>query len=285
MLFILGFIVVLGSVLGGYILHHGQLIVLYQPTEYLIIIGAGVGSFLISNPGHIVKGALKGTGTLMKALPFTKKQYTELLIFQYDVFKFMKTKGMLEIEKHLEDPHESDIFNKYPTVIKNHHAVVFFTDYLRLMTMGVDDKYQVEDMMDMELDDEHHHKEEIAGAVVSLGDAFPAIGIVAAVLGVIITMGSISEPPEVLGGLIAAALVGTFLGIFIAYGFVGPMGQSMNKFFAEEHKYYEAMKAGLLAHIQGQAPAVSIEFARKAVPEHVRPSFIELEEAINEAGL
>lgn len=284
MKFIIGVIVVMGSVLGGYVLHGGNLGVLYQPTEYLIIGGSGIGQFIITNPGHHLKATLGSLKYLLKGAPYSKENYKELLLFQASIFKFMKTKGLLQIESHIENPEESELFQPYESVLADHHVVVFICDYIRLLTMGMDDKYQLEDLMNAELEAHHHEKTEVAEGLVVLGDAFPALGIVAAVLGVIITMGSISEPPEILGGLIGAALVGTFLGIFLSYGFVGPMGKSIGKYFDEEHKYYECIQAGLLAHVQGNAPAVSVELARKAIPGHVMPSFQELEEAMNEAG-
>jgi chemotaxis protein MotA len=283
MKFFIGAIVVIGCTLTGYYLHGGNIMVLYQPTEYLIIGGAAVGSFIIANTGHSIKGCLKGIKTCLKGgLPYTKAQYLELLKFQYEIFKFMKTKGMLEIESHIENPDKSDLFSKYPSILSNHHALDFICDYIRVMTMGVDDKYQLEDMMDKELEVHHHEKHVISHAVVTIGDALPAIGIVAAVLGVIITMGSIAEPPEILGGLVGAALVGTFLGIFLCYGLVGPMGQYLDKYFSEEHQYFDCIKTGLLCHLQGNAPAVSAEFARKVIPDVVKPSFKELEEAMQE---
>jgi len=278
--FIIGNIIVIGCVLGGYVLHHGNLAVLYQPTEYLIIIGAALGSYLIANPGYVIKGALKNLKSLLKNAPYKKQDYIDLLRFQYAIFKMMKTKGLLEVEKHIEEPHSSDLFGAYPAVLKDHHVTDFICDYIRLMTMGVENKYQLEDMMDAQLEQHHHECAEIAGSVVTVGDAFPAIGIVAAVLGVIITMGSISEPPEILGGLIGAALVGTFLGILISYGFVGPMGKFMGSYFELEGKYYECIKIGLLAHVDGNAPAVSVEFARKVIPSNVMPSFKEMEDAL-----
>lgn len=281
MKFLVGIIVVFGSVLAGYVLHHGNIMVLYQPTEYLIIIGAAIGSYLIGNPSYVIKGALKSMKLLFKnGYAHSKKDYIDLLLFQYDMYKFMKTKGMLEVESHIENPGSSDLFGKYPSILANHHATDFFCDYVRLMTMGVDNKFQLEDMMDKELDAHHHEHHVIAHSVTSLGDAFPALGIVAAVLGVIITMGSIAEPPEILGGLVGAALVGTFLGILISYGLVGPMGSHLNSYFEAEAKYYECLKVGMLAHVQGNAPAVSVEFARKMIPSGVAPSFKELEEAM-----
>lgn len=281
MFFIIGSIIVLASVLGGYVLHHGKLSVLYQPTEYLIIAGAGLGAFVIANPASVLKGCLKAMGCLFKVAPHSKKDYVDLLLFMYSTFKFIKTKGMLEFESHLENPYESDFFKPYPSFTKDHHAVDLFCDTLKLVNMGVDNKYELEEALDFQLDQHHHEKHTISSAFVTLGDSFPALGIVAAVLGVIITMGSITEPPEILGGLIGAALVGTFLGILIAYGFVGPIGQYLGKYFEAEHKYYECIKVGILAAIQGKPPIVAVEYARRLIPSNVMPSFQEVEEATN----
>lgn len=281
---IAGIIIVFGCVLGGYVMHHGNIMVLWQPTEYLIIIGAAVGSFVIGNPSYVIKGALGSLGKLMTVgHPISKDDYLELLSFQYTIYKFMKTKGMLEIEAHIENPEGSDIFSKFPHFMEHHHAVEFFCDYVRVMTMGVDNKYVLEDMMIAELEGHHAEAHAIPHAIQTMGDAFPAIGIVAAVLGVIITMGSIAEPPEILGGLIGAALVGTFLGVLISYCFVQPMAGSINKYYEMEGKYYECIKAGLLAHVSGNAPAISVEFARKVIPSGVRPTFKEVEEAVQKA--
>lgn len=278
---IFGIIFTLACVLGGYMMHHGKLSVLWVPTEYLIIIGAAVGSFIVGNPSFVIIGTLKGLKKLMiGGHPIKKDNYLELLSFLYTIFKFMKTKGMLEVEAHIENPEGSDIFNKFPHFMKDHHAVDFFCDYVRVMTMGVDNKYVLEDMMMAELEGHHAEAHAIPHAVQIMGDAFPAIGIVAAVLGVIITMGSISEPPEILGGLIAGALVGTFLGILISYCFVQPMASSLNNVCMLEGKYLEVIKTGLLAHVSGNAPAISVEFARKIIPSGVRPTFKEVEEAV-----
>ncbi len=265
-------------------MHHGNVMVLWQPTEYLIIVGAAVGSFIIGNPSYVIKGTLGSLKRLMVVgHPIKKEKYLELLSFQYTMFKFMKTKGMLEVEAHIENPEGSDIFNKFPDFLHNHHAVEFFCDYVRVMTMGVDNKYILEDMMNAELEAHHVEAHMVPHAIQATGDAFPAIGIVAAVLGVIITMGSIAEPPEILGGLIGAALVGTFLGVLISYGFVQPMASSIGKAFDMDHKYFECLKTGLLAHVSGNAPAISVEFARKVIPSGVRPTFKEVEEAVSKA--
>lgn len=283
MLFIIGAITVGGCVIGGYVLHHGNLAILWQPTEMLIIGGAALGSFMISNPIKIVKQCFGALKYLFKGSPFKKDDYVELLTLQYAVFKLIKSKGMLEIESHIEAPEDSALFSQYPKFVKNHHALHFFCDYLRLMTMGMEDYYQVEDLMDADLETGHHETHNVAHAWTNLGDAFPALGIVAAVLGVIITMGSISKPPEVLGELIGAALVGTFLGILVAYGFVGPIGSFLTKYFEDEHQYTNCIKAGLLSHLKGNAPAVTVEFARNVIPPTERPDFATVEEACSAA--
>lgn len=279
MLFIVGFITVIGCVIGGYVLHHGKLEVLWQPTEVLIICGAAIGSFMISNPPKVVKGCLKSLKYVIKGSPYKKKDYVELLTLLYHCFKTMRSKGMLEMESHIENPHASALFSRYPKFAHNHHAVDFLCDYLRLMTMGVEDRYQMEDLMDADLETHHHEHHTIAGAITTLGDAFPALGIVAAVLGVIVTMGSIDQPPAILGQLIGAALVGTFLGILVAYGYVGPMGSLLGKYFDDDHVYLVTIKAGLMAHLKGSAPAVSVEFARNVIPPADRPDFKSVEDA------
>jgi chemotaxis protein MotA len=283
MLFIVGLIVVFGSVVTGYLMHHGKLEVLWQPNEFIIILGAALGSILISNPMKVVKGVGKSLKYLMKGSPYKKADYIELLVMLYGVFKLMKSKGMLEMEGHIEKPKESDLFNKYPKFLKNHHAVHFLCDNIRVMTMGVEDHYQIENMMENDLESHHHEHERIAGAINAMGDALPALGIVAAVLGVITTMGSITEPPAVLGGLIGAALVGTFFGVLMAYGVVGPMGKFIGMYFEDEGKYTQCIKVALIAHLQGNAPVVSVEFARATIDGNERPSFAEIDAILNKA--
>lgn len=281
MLFLIGIVVVFGSVAGGYAMHHGQFGVLWQPNEIVIIFGAAVGAFIISANGDLLKDTCKGLKKLFIGKPYKKKHYLELLTFMFEVFKLMKSKGMLAIEAHLENPHESELFKKYPTVIHDHHVLDFFCDYLRMLTMGIDNQYQLEDAMDREIDLHHQALHEVSAGVGSIGEGMPALGIVAAVLGVITTMKSISEPPEILGGLIAAALVGTFLGVLLSYGVLSPISNFLNRFAAAETQYYICIKTGLISHIQGNAAAVSVEFARKVIPAHERPNFAELEAAMN----
>ncbi|MCG8690305.1 MAG: flagellar motor stator protein MotA [Minwuiales bacterium] len=282
MFFLIGVVVVFGSVLGGY-LPHGSFAVLIQPLEWLIILGAATGGFIIANPKWVLFKVGSHLGRLMKGAPYTKDSYLELLTLLYTIFKLAKTKGMLALESHIENPEESTLFQNFPNFMANHHAMDFLCDYLRLMTMGTENPHELEALMDEDIDTHHHEAHAIAGAVSTMGDALPAFGIVAAVLGVIITMGSISEPPEVLGGLIGAALVGTFFGIFVAYGLVSPMGSYLSAYSDADTKYYQCMKAGILAHLQGYAPAVSVEFARKTLYSHERPSFTEVEEAADNA--
>lgn len=280
MKFIIGFVTVIGCVLGGYVLHHGKLSVLNQPTEFLIIIGAAVGSFIIANSAQLIKDTLGSLKYLMKGPPYSKKDYVELLIMLNTTFKTMRSKGMLEIEGHIENPHESSVFQLSPKFMSNHAAVHFLCDYLRILTMGMEDQYQLDDMMEADLELHRQHGHHIAHAVTNMADAMPALGIVAAVLGVIVTMGSITEPPEVLGKLIGAALVGTFLGVLVSYGFVAPMGRSIDDYYERKVKYLEVIRVAIMAHIKGNAPVLSVEFARNSIPEHERPSFKEMEEAL-----
>lgn len=276
---IIGTIVMFGCVLGGYVLHGGKLGVLWQPTEVLIIFGAALAAFIIGNSGGSIKEVGKAYKRLFKGMPFKRDDYTELLTMMYAVFKTMRSKGMLEMEQHIENPHDSALFSAYPKFHHNHHATEFFCTYLRLMTMGVEDYYQQEELMDRELDMHKKHGEHVSHVMTLTAEAMPALGIVAAVLGVIITMGSISEPPEILGGLIGAALVGTFLGVWMSYGFFGPMANYVNEAFAFEYKYLRTIRVGLLAHLQGHAPAVSVEFARNSIEEGQKPAFADIEEA------
>lgn len=279
--FIIGCIVVVGCVFGGYVWHGGQLGVLWQPTEVLIIGGAALGGFIIGNPMDYIKDVGAALKKLFKSKPYSKKEYTELLLFLTEIFKLIKTKGMLEIESHIEAPNESEIFKKYPSVINNSFLVHFFCDYVRMMTMGMDDPHQIDDLMTADIDGYAHDLEEASGAITNIADGMPALGIVAAVLGVINTMKSITEPPEILGGLIAAALVGTFLGVWLAYSFIGPAGNYVAKYQSAEINFIKVVKTAIISQLQGNAPAVTVEFARNVIPHHDRPNFAEIEEAQN----
>jgi len=282
MFFIIGVVVVFGSVLGGY-LPHGNPLVLWQPLEYLIIVGAAVGAFVISNPKPVLAGTVKQIGRIFKGPPHDKDSYVELLTLLYSIFKMIRSKGLLALETHIENPEDSELFANYPKFLNNTSALTFLCDYLRLLTMGTDDPHVVEDLMDEEIETHHNEATKVASALTTMGDGMPAFGIVAAVLGVIVTMGAITEPPEVLGGLVGAALVGTFLGILLSYGFVGPIGKNLEQYADADIKYYECIKATLIAHLKGCAPAVSVEFGRKTLFSHERPTFAEVEEAVESA--
>ena len=276
---LVGILVVLGSVFGGYLANGGHMSVLFQPFELIIILGAAFGAFIIGNPPAVLKGVGGMFGTLFKGPRYDKKAYLDLLGLQFTLFKLAKSKGNLALEAHVENPSESSIFGAFPNFAADHHAVEFMCDYLRMITLGTENAHELDALMDEELETHHQERERIVTAIQSLADGTPALGIVAAVLGVIHTMGSITQPPEVLGHLIGGALVGTFLGVLCAYGFFGPMAQSLRNAYEAESKYYLSMKAGLLAHMAGYAPAVSIEFARKALMSEVRPTFTEVEQS------
>jgi len=282
MLFFIGLAIVVGSILGGY-MPHGDLAVLWQPLELLIIGGCAFGAFVISNPKSVIIGAFKGFVRSLKGPAYNKQSYVELLTLLYTVLRLVKTKGALAIESHIENPHESILFEAFPDFAKNHHAMTFLCDYLRMMTMGTENAYQMEALMDEEIETHHLEAGQITSALTTVGDGLPAFGIVAAVLGIIVTMASILEPPEVLGALIGGAMVGTFLGILLAYGLVTPIANSLKACDEADGKYLLCIKAALIAHMQGHAPIIAVEFARKVLYSLERPSFEELEDSVNEA--
>ena len=280
----IGILVILASVLGGYMAMGGHLEVLVQPFEALIILGAAFGAFVIGNTGPVLKQSLGVFGTLARGPRYNKDTYIELLGLQYSLFKLVKARGLLALEPHIEDPANSPIFQRFPKFAANHHAVEFMCDYLRMVTLGTNNVHELEALMDEELETHHQENQRVVNAIQALADGTPALGIVAAVLGVIKTMGSIAEPPEVLGHMIGGALVGTFLGVFVAYGFFGPMAQALRNIYEAETKYFLSMKTGLLAHISGYGPEMAIEFARKMLMSEDRPSFTEIDAATAELG-
>ena len=281
MFLIIGYVIVIGAVLGGY-LPHGKFSVLMQPFEVVIIFGAAFGTFLIANPMSVLKRSVSYTIRAMKGAK-KKPAYLELLVCLYAVFRLAKSKGDLALESHVENPESSALFNNFPGVTADHHALEFLCDYLRLLTLGTTNAYELEAVIDQELEAHHEEDNVVPDAIQTVGDALPGLGIVAAVLGVINTMGSVTEPPEILGEMIGAALVGTFLGILASYGFVGPTSAIIKRTLEQDSKFYVCMKAALIGHMQGYAPQVSVEFARKILPPEIRPSFKELDDAIQNA--
>lgn len=280
MLIIVGAVVVMGCVFGAYAAHGGHLGVLWQPAEFVIILGAALGAFIIANTKANIKQTLKGVKRALKGPTYKKADYVELLSVLYQLFKLAKTKGMLALEQHVEKPDESTLFAQFPKFQKDHHAVEFLCDYLRMMTLGTENPNEVETVIDAELETHHAELHGASHAVNGMADGMPALGIVAAVLGVIHTMGSITEPPEVLGHLIGAALVGTFFGVLMSYGIFAPLASAIAAVDSADSKYYQCMKAGLLAHMQGYPPSVSVEFARKVLISTERPNFYEVEQAV-----
>ena len=253
-----------------------------MPGEVMIIIGVAIAAFLIANPPEVVKQTLGAFRAVKKAHSHDKQDYIELLSLLYTLFKLARTKGWLALEQHIEEPETSDLFSQFPRVHKNHHALVFLCDYLRIISLGNDNAFQIEALMDEEIDTITHHEEQPGMAMQTMADGLPALGIVAAVLGVIKTMASIDQPPEILGKLIGAALVGTFLGVWAGYGFAGPIASAMLGRAHSEITYYRCIKAGVVAFLNGAAPQVAVEFSRKLLPHNVQPAFLELEEKLNE---
>lgn len=252
------------------------------PAELMIIFGVGIMAFLISNPTSVVKETLGYFKCLKEPSAHDKESYIDLLSLLFTLFRLARTKGWLSLEQHIETPEDSDLFKQFPTVHKNHHALVFLCDYLRIISLGNDSPHEIEALMDEEIETISHHEEHPGHAVQTMADGLPALGIVAAVLGVIKTMASINEPPAILGKMIGSALVGTFLGVWLAYGFVGPFANAMLARAHTEIMYYKCIKAGIIAFLNGAAPQVAVEFSRKLLPHDVQPSFVELEEKLND---
>ncbi len=284
MLSIVGIVVVLLTVFGGYILAGGKMAPIFKalPVESLIIGGAGMGALMVGNGVGVIKSTGRGFGKILKGPKWKKDDYRDLLLLLFSLTKLVKTKGVIALEPHIENPAESAIFQNYPKIASDHHVTEFVCDYLRMVTMNFDDPHQVEDVLMKDLEKIHHEESEGAHALGVMGEAFPALGIVAAVLGIVKTMGSINEPVEVLGAMIGGALVGTFFGIFLSYTIVSPLAARLQQIVDEEHLFFNVIRDILVAHLHGNAPQISVEIGRKSVPTHMQPNFYELDEALNE---
>lgn len=281
MLVIIGAAVVLGSVIGGYILEHGNLSVLFQPAEVVIIFGAALGALIIMSPMHVLKGVIKGAlKTITGGGSYSKKDYLETLLLLTEVFTKIRKEGLISIEQDVEEPNNSPILSKYPKFLKNHHALSLLTDTLRTVMTTTISPYELEGILDSELETLHETEAGPVKSLTTIADSLPGLGIVAAVLGVVITMQKIKEPPEVLGHSIGAALVGTFLGVLMCYGFVGPLARRLDASINEEREYLQVIKSALVSFVGGAAPQIAVEFARRSIPPHLRPSFYDLEEEI-----
>ncbi len=253
-----------------------------MPGEVVIIMGCALSAFIIGNSMDTVKYSIKYMGAIMKPSAYSKDDYIELFSVLCTVFKLSRTKGWLALESHIENPEDSDLFGQFPGFQHNHHAILFLCDYLRIISLGSDNPFELEALMDMEIETIDHHENHPGHAVQHMADGIPALGIVAAVLGVIKTMASISEPPEVLGKMIGAALVGTFLGVWLSYAFVSPIAGAMTGRAETEVMYYKCIKVCMSCFLNGAAPQVAVEFGRKFLRHNVQPSVLELEEKLNE---
>lgn len=280
MFVIIGIVVVFGSIVVGYTMHHGNLQMLWQLNEFIIIGGAALGSMLIANPLPLTISVFKGVIGTLKGAKVTKEMYIELLQLLYELFNFAKRDGLIALEPHIENPASSAILSKYPTFQANHHAVDFLCDTLKIVLSGGVAAHDLEELMDIDLETIHGAEAEVPSALNTVSDAFPGLGIVAAVLGVIITMGIIDQPPEIIGSSVGAALVGTFFGVLMAYGIVGPIAKNMEHTVNADGRYLSCIKAALLAFAKGSPATVAVEYARRSVVPHVRPSFKETEEAV-----
>ncbi|WP_292977463.1 flagellar motor stator protein MotA [Nitrosomonas sp.] len=283
MLVTIGYLIVIVSVFGGFALAGGHLGSLFQPVELLMIAGAALGAFFVGNSGKAIKATLKALPGIFQGARYTKAVYMELMTLLYEVLGKIRKEGLMSIEADVDDPAKSPLFTKYPKILSDHHAIEFITDYLRLMVGGNLNPLEIENLMDGEIET-HHQEGEVPVHVISkMGDALPAFGIVAAVMGVVHTMASVGIPPAELGKLIAAALVGTFLGILLAYGFIGPLASRLEQRLHESGKLLECIKVTLLANLNGYAPALAVEFGRKVLFSTERPSFIELEKHVKQS--
>ena len=280
MLVILGYLIVTGSVLGGFALAGGHLAALFQPLELLMIGGAAVGAFVVGNNGKAIKSTLQTLPKTLSGSKYTKAVYMDLMALLYDILAKVRKEGLMSIENDVENPGQSPLFSKYPRILNDHHVTEFITDYLRLMVGGNLNAFEIENLMDNEIETHHHEGEIPIHALSRIGDGMPAFGIVAAVMGVIKTMGSVGAPPAELGLMIAHALVGTFLGILLAYGFVTPLATLLEQKLGESTKMFQCIKVTLLSSLNGYSPALAVEFGRKVLYSTERPSFSELEKHV-----
>ncbi|MBL8228744.1 MAG: flagellar motor stator protein MotA [Bryobacterales bacterium] len=284
MLSIVGILVVIGAVIGGYLLEHGNLLVLLQPAELVIIGGAAFGTMLIANPLPTVMAIVKGILAVFKGSRCTKAFYLETLKMLNELFSYARKNSLAKLEPDVEEPTKSQLFGKYPKLVSDHHALHFVCDTMRMLITGGINNHDLDQMMEMDVEVHHHEKMLPVKALSSVADALPGLGIVAAVLGVVITMGALGGPPEEIGHKVAAALVGTFLGILMCYGFFGPLASHMGRLNDDEAQYYQCLRVGLISFAKGAPPLVATEFARRSVPSHVRPTFKEMETAVKGGG-
>ena len=276
---IIGIVVVFGAIVGGYLMEHGKLLVLMQPAELVIIFGAAVGTVLIGNPLAVVIKMAKMIGAVFASSRFSKAFYLENLKMLNEIFSYARKSGMAKLEADVEDPAKSALFSKYKTFMKDHHAVFFVCDTLRMSISGGVGNFELDQMMELDIEVHHHEVTAPVAALNTMADSLPGLGIVAAVLGVVITMGSLGGPPEEIGHKVAAALVGTFLGILLCYGLFGPLAAAMTKINDAESAYYHCLRVGVISFVKGSPPIIAVEFARRSIPSASRPTFNEMEKS------
>lgn len=277
MFVIIGIVVVAGAILGGYLMEKGPIMVLVQPAELIIILGAAIGTVLIGNPLPTIKGMISGILGTFGGGRYNKAFYLENMKMLNDLFMFARKNGLPKLEDDVENPSKSAVFTKYPKFLKDHHAVDFVCDTLRMFISSGADPFELDQMMDLDLEVHKHEIHEPTAALSSMADALPGLGIVAAVLGIVITMGALGGPPEELGKKVAASLVGTFLGILLCYGFLTPLSAKLGKANEEEMNYYTFLRIGVISFIKGASPIIAVEYARRSVAAHIRPTFKEME--------
>jgi chemotaxis protein MotA len=270
---IIGIVVVFGAVVAGYLMEHGNLKVLMQPAELIIIGGAAIGTVLIANPLHILKKMVGGLGSAFGGSKFNQAKYLETMKMMFELFTRARRDGLMALESDSDNPEQSTIFSKYPKFLKDHHALAFVCDSVRKASSGGIEPFDADQMMENDMDVHHHEATTPIAALSTMADSLPGLGIVAAVLGVVITMGALGGPPEEIGHKVAAALVGTFLGILLCYGLVGPIASNMAKAADEEHSYYQVLRVMIVAFMKGTAPTMAVEIGRRAIPGRVRPTF------------
>ena len=277
MFVIIGIVVVIGAVLGGYLMEHGNLKVLIQPAELVTIGGAAIGTVLIANPLHILKALVGGIAGVFGGSKYGKDRYLETLKMLFELFSRARKDGLMALETDSDAPDKSPVFSKYPKFLKDHHALHFVCDTIRMAAGGSVEPFDADQMMELDMDVHHHGAAQPIAAISTMADALPGLGIVAAVLGIVITMGALGGPPEEIGHKVAAALVGTFLGILLCYGFIGPVAGNMTKISEDEHAFYHVLRVALVSFMRGTPPTIAVEFARRAIPGHLRPSFKDAE--------
>jgi chemotaxis protein MotA len=279
MISIVGIVVVFAAVLAGFLMEKGHLAVLMQPSELVIIGGAAFGTMLVGNPIHVLKRMAKDIPRILGGSKFSRQRYLESLRMMFNLFNKARKEGLVAIEGDIEEPDKSPLFSKYPAFVANHHIRDFVCDTMRMAITGGATAFDVDQMMELDMDVHHAGASQPAAALATVADALPGMGIVAAVLGVVVTMGSLGGPPEEIGHKVASALVGTFLGILLCYGMVGPLAANLSKLIDDEHAFYHVLRVVMLSFIKGMSPILAVEMGRRAIPEHVRPSFQEVEKS------